>query len=105
MIDRPPTVQLDLRDATFQLQLQRLAILFPQLFSEFSIALPSYVDMPWDTFELITRPRLFEAAFDGSYIVLRLHFLHGELHVAALLADGILKLVNITKPVIHLDPA
>lgn len=103
MIDRPSTVQFDLTDATFLLQLQRLEILFPQLFSEFSDALPGFVGMPWGAFEAITHPQLFEASFDGSYIVLRLHFLHGELHIAALLAQGILKLVNITKPVIHVD--
>jgi hypothetical protein len=104
LIDLPPTVQFDLGDATFLLQLQRLAILFPELFNEFSEALPNYVGMPWDAFEAITLPQLFEAAFDGLYLVLRLHFLHGELHIAALLAEGILKLVNITRPVIHVDP-
>lgn len=60
--------------------------------------------MPWAAFEAITLPQLFEASFDGSYLVLRLHFLHGELHIAALLAEGILRLVNITKPAIHLAP-
>lgn len=104
MIDFPPTVQFDLSDAIFLLQLQQLAILFPQLFDDFSSALPNYVGIPWTEFAAITRPQVFEASFDGSYLVLRLHFLHGELHIAALLAGGVLKLVNITKPLIHVAP-
>jgi hypothetical protein len=103
LIDRPQTVQLDLRDAKFQLQLQRLATLFPQLFKEFSGVVPILIGMPWDDFEAITLPQVFEASFDGAYIVMRLHFADGKLHIAAFLADGILKLVKITKPVIHID--
>jgi hypothetical protein len=71
------------------------------LFEEFSALLPGYSGMPWDEFAEIALPEFFEASFDGTYLVLRLHFLNGELHVVAQLSDGILKLVSITKPIIH----
>jgi hypothetical protein len=61
------------------------------LFREFSEALPSYVGMPWDVFEAITHFQLFDASFDGSYIALRLHLLHGELNFAGVLPEGTLK--------------
>ncbi|MFC0131120.1 hypothetical protein CR105_04460 [Massilia eurypsychrophila] len=101
MIDRPAKVEFDLSDAQFLLQLAQLESISPRLFDEFSNALEDCAGMPWNDFTDITRPQIFEAAFDGAYVVLRLHFLHGELHVISQLSDDILKLVSITKPLIH----
>jgi hypothetical protein len=53
-------------------------------------------------FEAITSPEFIEAAFDASYHFLRLHFIHGEVHVLAHLANDILALVSIIKPVIRI---
>jgi hypothetical protein len=101
LIDRPAKVEFDLSDPSFRLQLGQLKIHFPRLFQDFAAALPSYVGMSWEAFEAITRPALFEAAFDASYLVLRLHFLNGDLHIVAHLAEDILSLVSIHKPIIH----
>jgi hypothetical protein len=72
------------------LQLSHLASLFPQLFEDFSDVLPQYAGMHWDDFAAITSPVFFEASFDSSYLLLRLHFLDGELHIVAQLSGGIL---------------
>ncbi|WP_426175083.1 hypothetical protein [Massilia sp. TWR1-2-2] len=101
MIELPTTVEFDLSDAQFLLQLAHLASLFPQLFQEFSDVLPHYAAMHWDDFAAITTPEFFEASFDGSYLVLRLHFLDGELHIVAHLSGGIVKLVSIIQPIVH----
>ena len=101
MIDRPTTVEFDLSDPGFRLQLVQLKRHFPQLFQDFSAAVRNYEGMPWETFEAITCPEFIEAAFDDSYLILRLHYLHGEVHVLAHLATDILSLVRIQKPVIR----
>jgi hypothetical protein len=67
LIDRPATVEFDLSDAQFLLQLEHLESIAPQLFNEFSAVLPHFVGMPWDDFAHITLPKFFEASFDGSY--------------------------------------
>jgi hypothetical protein len=101
LIELPTKVEFDLSDAQFLLQLSHLASLFPQLFEDFSDVLPQYAGMHWDDFAAITSPVFFEASFDSSYLVLRLHFLDGELHIVAQLSGGILKLVSIIQPIIH----
>ncbi|MDL2358121.1 MAG: hypothetical protein QFF03_22960 [Pseudomonadota bacterium] len=102
MIDRPQLVQFDLTDPYFKLQLQQLKKKFPHLLQELSAMLPTYVGMPWDAFETAAHIRYFEAAFDGSFLVLELQFARGELHIMAHLADDILVLVSVTKPILHI---
>jgi hypothetical protein len=102
VIARPTTVRFDLSDPDFRVQLVELKRRFPELFREFSAAVRDYAGMPWAAFEALTFPDFIEAAFDGSYLVLRLYFLHGEMHVLAHLESEILSLVRIQKPILHL---
>jgi hypothetical protein len=94
----PAVVAFDLSDVNFNRQLSRLAAQYPQLFEKLSRELEAWSGEPWDEFTKSCPMQLFEAAFDASYVIVKLLLLDGELQLIAHLRDGVLVLVGIHKP-------
>jgi hypothetical protein len=94
----PQYVAFDLSDEYFNLQLGRLADLFPLLFDQLAEALAYWTGKPWDEFTRSVPVRLYEAAFDGTYVIVKLCFLDDEVHLIAHLQNEVLYLVAIHKP-------
>jgi hypothetical protein len=101
-LNYPSHVALDLSGEHFQLQLGKLKVLYPDLHRQLGIELIKYVGMDWEQFEALVFPKIYEFAFNDSYIVLELHLVQGKVEIVAQLFTDILVLGSIRNPVISI---
>lgn len=94
----PDVVAFDLSDTNFNAQLGRFAAQYPHLFDQFSREIESWSGEPWNEFTGHVPIELFEAAFDASYLIVKLFLLDGELQLIAHLKDGVLLFLGIHNP-------